>query len=63
MHLAELAEYRKTTNGRSEELFYFHSASQPDDGLHSCNYAKIASELEVGSGSKIIFAGADMTGI
>ena len=41
-HLAENAEYRKTQNGRSEELMYTHSEGSPDDGLHSCVYAFLA---------------------
>lgn len=44
-HLAENAEYRKTQNGRSEELMYTHSEGSPDDGLHSCVYAYLAFKL------------------
>jgi hypothetical protein len=44
-HLSELAEYRKSQNGRSEDLLYNHPEGQPDDGLHSCVYAHLASQL------------------
>ena len=44
-HLAENAEYRKSQNGRSEELMYTHSEGSPDDGLHSCVYAYLAFKL------------------
>lgn len=44
-HLAENAEYRKTQNGRSEELMFTHSEGTPDDGLHSCVYAFLAWSL------------------
>lgn len=64
MHLAEMAEYRKTTNGRSEELMYSHSESQPDDGLHSCNYARIAFILDkMQSNDAYMPIGIDMTGM
>ena len=59
MHLAELAEYRKTSNGRSEELFYYHSPSTPDDGFHSCNYAYLASKLDT-TKKTLEFTGVDM---
>jgi len=45
-HLAELSEYRKSLNGKSEELFYFHSESTPDDALHAGVYAKLACILD-----------------
>lgn len=51
-HLAELAEYRKSQNGRSEELMYFHPESDPDDGLHSCVYSKLAAELDANNPDK-----------
>jgi hypothetical protein len=58
-HLAEMAEYRKSQNGKSEELMYTHPAGQPDDGLHSCVYAFLASILYNKSGSQgIIFSSA-----
>jgi hypothetical protein len=44
-HLAEMAEYRKSQNGRSEDLLYNHPEGQPDDGLHACVYAYLASKL------------------
>lgn len=53
-HLCELAEYRKSQNGRSEELMYFHPESEPDDGLHSCVYAKLAAELDSNNPDKSI---------
>lgn len=49
-HLVELAEYRKSMNGRSEDLMYTHPEGQPDDGLHSGVYAYLASKL-YGKGS------------
>lgn len=44
-HLNENAEYRKTQNGRSEELMYTHNEGNPDDGLHSCVYTYLAFKL------------------
>jgi len=44
-HLAEMAEYRKSQNGRSEDLLYNHPEGQPDDGLHSCVYCFLASQI------------------
>jgi len=44
-HLCEQAEYRTTLNGKSEELFFTHPINHPDDGLHSCVYAYLASKL------------------
>lgn len=57
-HLCEMAEYRKTQSGRSEDLMYTHPEGQPDDGLHSGVYAMLAELVhqQVGSGS-IQFAG------
>lgn len=63
-HLAEQAEYRKAISGRSEDLMYTHPEGQPDDGMHSGVYAKLAEEIdrETGSGS-IEFASAyDISG-
>lgn len=52
-HLCEMAEYRKTQSGRSEDLMYTHPEGQPDDGLHSGVYAMLAEQVyqEVGSGA------------
>lgn len=44
-HLVEMAEYRKARSGKSEDLMYNHPEGQPDDGLHSCVYAFLASKL------------------
>lgn len=44
-HLAEQAEYRPSYNGRSEEMIFTHPFGHPDDGLHSCIYAYLASKL------------------
>lgn len=44
-HLAELAEYRKSQNGKSEDLMYNHPEGSADDGLHSCVYAWLASKM------------------
>lgn len=44
-HLAEMKEYRKSQNGRSEDLIYTHPEGQPDDGMHSCIYAYLAQLL------------------
>jgi hypothetical protein len=58
-HLAELAEYRKSQNGRSEDLIFNHPEGQPDDGLHSCVYAWLASQLfKGGAAGGIQFAHA-----
>jgi hypothetical protein len=43
--LSLFSEYRHTTSGISEELFYSHSASEPDDGFHASFYAWFASKL------------------
>lgn len=48
-HLAEMAEYRKSMSGRSEDMMYSHPEGQPDDGLHSCVYAWLASKLHKAS--------------
>ena len=37
------SEYRKSTNGLSEKLFYGHAIGDPDDGFHSCLYTWFAS--------------------
>ncbi|MGL5715937.1 MAG: phage terminase large subunit family protein [Paraclostridium sp.] len=52
-HLAELAEYRKSQSGRSEDLLYTHPEGQPDDGVHAGVYAKLAAEIhrETGDGA------------
>ena len=47
-HMAEYQEYRKSYNGKSESLFYSHPESQPDDGVHSCNYAYFAATMGTG---------------
>lgn len=58
-HLAEQAEYRKSMNGRSEDLMYNHQEGQPDDGMHACVYALLASILHPRSAaSGVIFANA-----
>lgn len=58
-HLAEMAEYTKSQNGRSEELMYNHPEGQPDDGLHANIYCYNAALIfnQTGSGS-IQFASA-----
>lgn len=58
-HLSEMAEYRKSQNGRSEDLLYNHPEGQPDDGMHSCVYAFLASMMHSVSGvNGIKFASA-----
>jgi hypothetical protein len=58
-HLAEQAEYRKSMNGRSEDLMYNHPEGQPDDGMHSCVYAQLAMILHPRSAaSGVVFASA-----
>lgn len=58
-HLAEQAEYRKSMNGRSEDLMYNHPEGQPDDGMHSCVYSYLALTLHPRSAaSGIIFSNA-----
>lgn len=47
-HLVENAEYRKTRNGKSEDLMYTHPEGQPDDGLHAGVYAELAYKLSMG---------------
>jgi hypothetical protein len=42
-HIAVQSEYRLTKNGKSEQLFYTHASSQPDDGFHGCFYCWIGS--------------------
>lgn len=41
-HLCENAEYRKSQNGKSEELFYNHPETEPDDALHAWVYVILA---------------------
>jgi hypothetical protein len=50
-HLVEMAEYRKSQNGRSEDLLYTHPEGQPDDGLHACIYAYTAAKIFKKSGA------------
>jgi hypothetical protein len=58
-HLVEMAEYRKSQNGRSEELMFTHPEGQPDDGLHACVYARLAYKLHgLGPAGQITFSGA-----
>jgi hypothetical protein len=59
-HLNEYAEYRESPKtGRTEDLIYNHPEGAPDDGLHSCVYAYLASILYKGSPINTIrFAGA-----
>lgn len=61
-HLAETAEYRKSYNGRSEDLMYSHPAGSPDDGLHAGVYAKLASEIfnSMANAQNITFTGVRM---
>lgn len=37
------SEYRSSRSGASEELYYGHAVSEPDDGFHSSLYAWLAS--------------------
>lgn len=58
-HLAEQAEYRKSMNGRSEDLMYNHPEGMPDDGMHSCVYAQLAAVLHPRSAaSGVVFSNA-----
>jgi len=59
-HLNEMAEYRESVKtGRSEDLMYTHAEGAPDDGLHSCVYAYLASILYKGSAqNKVVFSSA-----
>jgi hypothetical protein len=58
-HLAEQAEYRKSINGKSEDLMFNHPEGQPDDGMHSCVYAMLAMLLyPQSSATGIVFASA-----
>jgi ribosomal protein L22 len=50
------SEYRSSKNGISEELFYGHSVSEPDDAVHSGFYAWLASKIYQG-GSKTSIPG------
>lgn len=42
-YTAIYSEYRKSSNGLAEKLFYGHAMSQPDDAYHSTLYAWFAS--------------------
>lgn len=57
-HLVENAEYRKSQNGRSEDLFYTHPEGQPDDALHSGVYCFLASKIANVNNAPIVFASA-----
>lgn len=46
------AEYRTSSTGASEELFYGHSMTEPDDAVHSAFYAWFASVISKGNISK-----------
>ena len=59
-HLVENAEYRKSQNGRSEDLMYTHPEGQPDDGLHAGVYAHLAWKLSPKSAGGITFSGVYM---
>lgn len=48
-HMAEYAEYRGAASGKTEDLIFNHPEGSPDDGLHSCIYAYLASQLYQGS--------------
>lgn len=50
-HLNVTSEYRKSQNGKSEELFYNHAQGNPDDGMHSSIYAWLAFKLDCKSAS------------
>lgn len=39
------AEYRTSSTGISEELYYGHSITEPDDGVHATFYAWFASKV------------------
>lgn len=60
-HLVEQAEYRLSLNGRSEELMFTHPMGDPDDGLHACLYAYLASKLIDGGVQNIPRPGASAT--
>jgi len=53
-HLTEMAEYRKSQNGRSEDLLYNHPEGQPDDGLHASVYCFLASQIYKKSGGQSV---------
>ena len=65
-HLAEQAEYKSTRARpganlmvtRSEELYYTHPMTQPDDGMHSCVYATMAARIKPTGSGGINFGGA-----
>lgn len=46
------AEYRTSSTGASEELFYGHSLAEPDDAVHSSFYAWFASVVHKGNLTK-----------
>ena len=64
-HLAEQAEYKSTKPKagsnpmitRSEELYYTHPMSSPDDGMHAGVYASLAARLKPNGSGGIIFGG------
>lgn len=43
--MAIYSEYRHSTSGLSEELYYGHSEGDPDDAVHACFYAWFASQM------------------
>lgn len=50
------SEYRSSYSGVSEELYYGHSASEPDDCFHStlyCWFASIIYSLSISQGTKV----------
>ena len=59
------SEYRSTKSGISEELFYGHAISEPDDAVHSSFYAWFGSKIykstisttPSGKGKRSIFTG------
>lgn len=56
------AEYRTSTSGVSEELYYGHAATEPDDAVHATFYAWFASQVYKGkttttAGTRSIFRG------
>lgn len=65
-HLAEQAEDKSTKPKagnnpmvtRSEELYYTHPVSSPDDAMHAGTYAALAARLKPNGSSEIVFGGA-----
>ena len=43
--LSIYSEYRQSRSGISEELFYGHSETEPDDAVHAVFYAWFASQI------------------